>query len=52
MGETCWEILYKGGKKAEESVIQKRVKLCHTLYDTDMYLKSSTNDFITSLKVF
>lgn len=52
MGETCWEILYKGGKKAQESVIQKRVKLWHTLYDSDMYLKSSTNDFIAFFKGF
>lgn len=52
MGETCWEILYKGGKKAQESVIQKRIKLWHTVYDTDIYLKSSTNDFITFFKGF
>lgn len=38
------------GKK--ESVIQKRIKLWHTVYDTDMYLKSSTNDFITFFKGF
>lgn len=33
-------------------MIQKRVKLWHTVYDTDMYLKSSTNDFINFFKGF